>query len=233
MDNEVEIWKDIPNYDEMYQVSSFGKIKSLKRGMERFLKISTNRYGYLTVGLYKFKKKSYTIHQLVAMAFLGYKPDGTHKIVVDHIDNDKKNNHVSNLQLVSNRTNSSKDRKNKTSKYTGVRLINRNNKWGASIRFEGRIYSLGVFNIEEDAHKKYQEALLKINLLSKNEILEYLKSCVRTNSSKYTGVTLNKLKNNWISRVKINTKYKHVGVFSTEEEAYQSILNYKKQLNLN
>ena len=53
------------------------------------------------------------------MAFFGHVPGG-YKIVVDHIDNNRLNNHVSNLQLITQRENSSKDRKNGTSQYTGV-----------------------------------------------------------------------------------------------------------------
>ena len=53
-------------------------------------------------------KKCMSIHQLVAMSFLGHSPDGTHKVVVDHVNDDKIDNRVKNLQLLSNRENCNK-----------------------------------------------------------------------------------------------------------------------------
>ena len=132
-----EVWKDIPNYEGYYQVSNYGKVKSVERKIthshsgymtikERVLKnrISGRDYkkgeGYYQVVLHnKFGKKYYGVHVLVAMAFLGHVPNG-HKIIVDHIDNDKLNNKLSNLQLITNRYNCSRSKNNKTSKYTGV-----------------------------------------------------------------------------------------------------------------
>ena len=69
-----EIWKDIRNYDGLYQVSNTGKIKSLNyrhTGREKMLKLSVNNKGYLYVVLYKNGvKKFYRINRLVAEAFI-------------------------------------------------------------------------------------------------------------------------------------------------------------------
>jgi hypothetical protein len=85
---------------------------------------------------------------LVAMAFLNHKPDGTHKIVVDHINNNKLDNRVVNLQLISQRENLSKDRKDGTSKYVGVCWKKSRNKWQVDIKIDGKRKYLGLFTDE-------------------------------------------------------------------------------------
>jgi hypothetical protein len=99
---------------------------------------------------------------LVAIAFLGHKPRGF-KIVVDHINNDKSDNRLENLQLTTNRQNSSKDRKNKTSRYTGVSWVKKSKKWQSLIQIRGKEKCLGHFISEEHAHLAYQKALKSLN----------------------------------------------------------------------
>ena len=168
-----EIFKDITGY-EGYQASNLGNVKSLKRKSstgkqvkERVLKSGLNGVignQYLAVNLYKNgKSKSVRIHQLVCMAFLNHVPNGYKGLIVDHINNDKLDNRLSNLQLVTARLNSSKDRKNKTSKYTGVFWHKKANKWQSSIGVNGKLKYLGLFTNELEASKCYQEALKEIN----------------------------------------------------------------------
>lgn len=170
----MEIWKDIPGYEDKYQVSNFGRVKSLKRKVknkhsyrivkEKILKQTYDFVGYLKVTLfYNNERKTKKVHQLVAMAFLNHKPDG-HKFVVDHIDNNSFNNNVENLQIITNRQNSSKDKKGFTSKYTGVYWHKSSNKWNSRIRINGRQIDLGYFKNEYDAHLAYINELDKLNL---------------------------------------------------------------------
>lgn len=154
--------KIIEGYPD-YEVSTCGKVFSNKYGKVRQLKSAVNSRGYLQVVLWDERLKSTrTIHQLVAIAFLNHKPDG-HKIVVDHIDGVKTNNDVSNLQLISNRENTSKDRKNVASKYVGVSKSYSN--WRANIYLNGKQNHLGIFDTELEASVAYQEALSKISRL--------------------------------------------------------------------
>jgi hypothetical protein len=160
-----EIWKDIPDYDGEYQISSLGRVKSLKFGKEIILKQSSDLRGYMLVGLSKNGKlTSSKIHQLVAVAFLGHKKCG-HHIVVDHIDNDKKNNLLSNIQLISHRENASKDRIGKTSQHTGV-VKGRSGKWVARISLDGKDAYLGCFDSEIEAANAYKEELERINIIN-------------------------------------------------------------------
>lgn len=91
-----EIWKDILGYEGLYQVSNFGRVKSLKFGKERILKLTKDKDGYLIVNLYKNNKsKTFKVHRLVAEAFI---PNPDNLPQVNHKDEDKSNNILSNLE---------------------------------------------------------------------------------------------------------------------------------------
>ena len=143
--------------------SSFGNIKSLKFGKEKILKNSVDAAGYAHVNLCKNgRPKPYYVHKLVAIMFLGYKPNG-HKVIIDHIDNDKLNNHASNLQIITNRENCNLKHIKSSSKYTGVSFNKRNKKWVSSIQINGKTKYLGLFINEIDASNIYQKELKKIS----------------------------------------------------------------------
>ena len=154
------VWKDIPEYEGLYQVNNYGLVKNKKgKYLSSFLG-TTGYYGYC---LYKNgKRKNYESHKLVAMSFLNHKPCGF-KIVVDHIDNNKLNNNLSNLRLVSNRENTSKHNKVKTSKYVGVCWSKKSKKWQSNIYTKGKTHQIGTFDNEEDAYEAYKKQLERIN----------------------------------------------------------------------
>ena len=160
-----ETFKDIPGYIGLYQVSNFGRIMSLSNNnqrKERILKPSMDGWDYLGVSLCKKgKKKRCKIHQLVVMVFLNHKPDGTHKLVVNHIDFNKLNNNLSNLEIITQRQNTNKKHLKSSSKYTGVCWNNKRKKWKSSISINGKKINLGRFNSEIEASKAYEKALKK------------------------------------------------------------------------
>ena len=228
MRQQQEDFRPVPGYEGYYEVSNFGNVKSLSNDRTRKEKIlRPNLIGligrqYYAVALCKDGKcKNMKIHILVAMAFLGHVPDGTMKIVVDHIDNNKLNNHVSNLQLISSRENLSKDKKNGSSEYTGVYWNKYGNKWQSQIRIGDKGKYLGLFVSEEEAAEAYQNALKMCH----EGDLSFMET--RIPSSQYKGVCWNKNANKWQSQIKINGKQKHLGSFTSEEEAHEA---YQKAL---
>ena len=94
-----EQWLPIEGYEDLYQVSNLGRVKSLnyrKSNQEKILKQDTNKKGYQQVQLYKDRKpKTFRVHRLVANAFI---PNPNNLPQVNHKDEVKANNHVSNLE---------------------------------------------------------------------------------------------------------------------------------------
>ena len=167
-----EIWRDIPGYENMYQVSSFGRVRGLDRvdsiGRVRegkVLKQSLSSTKYYKLRLTKDgRTRNYRIHVLVALGFLGHvMGNGNVGLVVDHIDNNPLNNRLNNLQLVTHRQNSSKDMKGGSSKYVGVNWNKRDSKWRSQIRYKDKKIHLGQYTTEEEAHEAYQTALRRID----------------------------------------------------------------------
>ena len=162
-----EIYKDIAGYEGLYQASNLGNVRSLDRISSagrnlkgRVLKPAPNTRGYSQVLLCKNgKTKGCTVHQLMAMTFLNHTPNGNKGLVVDHRSNEKTDNRLANLQLISHRENLSKDKKDCSSKYTGVSWFKRDSKWVANIHVNGKIKYLGLFTDELEASKAYQNEL--------------------------------------------------------------------------
>lgn len=102
-----EIWRDIKGYEGLYQVSNMGNVKSLSRKVKclnnkyrtingKVLKIMQMNNGYLFVGLWKNNKtERKLVHRIVAETFI---PNPENKPEVNHIDGDKHNNNVENLE---------------------------------------------------------------------------------------------------------------------------------------
>ena len=166
---EKENFRSIIGYEGLYEVSDLGRVKSLKRKnvpKDRILKGCPDKDGYLQLGLCKDgKKKQRTIHQLVAIAFLNHTPNGNKGLNVDHIKNNQRtNNRLDNLQLLTQIDNLDKDRKPGTSEFKGVCWDKSTNKWKAQIHINGKQKYLGYYTDELEASMAYQIALEEVNL---------------------------------------------------------------------
>ena len=160
---EKEIWKDVPNYEGLYQVSNLGNVKSLKFNHNNYEKIMkpTNDGKYYVLNLYKNKvMKRFRVHNLIAITFLKLKTDKN--LIIDHIDNNPLNNNVNNLQQISYRENNSKDKKGGTSKYIGVSFNKKSGKWQSMIVVKGKHIYLGLYEDELKASNAYQNKLKTI-----------------------------------------------------------------------
>ncbi len=117
--DETEIWRPICGYEGAYEVSNYGRVRSLTRTrMEnnchggrslrtdkgRILSPSDNGHGYKYVSLRKNGKKArFYVHRLVAESFIG-RPKNEN-FVVDHLDHDRRNNAASNLEWITQKEN--------------------------------------------------------------------------------------------------------------------------------
>ena len=170
-----EIWKDIPNYEGLYQVSNLGNVKSLPKEWISGKNLLRKHNGcllkqripksikYYVVSLRKENKaKTYTVHQLIAMTFLNHKPC-KFELVVDHINANKLDNRLENLQIVTQRFNLNK------SKTSGLNLPKNIKKNGQGFRVVFGIngkkdVGFGTFLTIEEAQKKANEVRIKYNL---------------------------------------------------------------------
>ena len=129
-----EIWKDVKGYEGVYQVSNFGRVKRVTTG--RILKGGKDKYGYLIVNLYKNSVGSIkTIHRLVAEAFI---PNPENKPQVNHVDENKTNNSLDNLEWMTAKENTNHGTRNERSgKSQSIPIIATNLKTGESMEFYG------------------------------------------------------------------------------------------------
>ena len=98
-----EEWRDIEGYEGIYQISSYGRVRSFKFNKTRILKPGIDTAGYEQVDLYKDRKRdTRRVHRLVAEAFI-YNPDNLP--FINHKDECKTNNRVSNLEWCTSKYN--------------------------------------------------------------------------------------------------------------------------------
>lgn len=96
------MWKSVVGYEGLYEVSDFGRVRSLRGKTPRVLRVNKTSNGYIHVGLVgrggaKNRRRWLSVHRLVAEAFIGECPEGRE---VNHKDENKANNCVSNLEYV-------------------------------------------------------------------------------------------------------------------------------------
>lgn len=141
----METWKDIQGWEGLYQVSSYGRLKSFKGDPAgRILKNTNKKGGYFSVVLQaKNRRPRYCrMHRLVAEAFI---PNPLKKTAVNHIDCNKQNNHVKNLEWATPSENSLHAAKFKPSMIYGMNEHNKKLRPRTVLQFTLSGELLGVF----------------------------------------------------------------------------------------
>ncbi len=165
----MEKWVNVKGYEGIYMVSDLGNVKALARTFwsekrkcfinkkERLMSMC-NSSGYKLVQLYKNRiPKNFLVHQLVYYSFYGVK--SCQSSPIDHINNDKSDNRIMNLQKLTHRENISKTDKVTSSIYTGVSYRSDIDKWRARITIKGKVHHLGNFETEIEAAEEYERKL--------------------------------------------------------------------------
>jgi len=166
-----EIFKPINGYEDIYEISNFGRVRRLYdnnhvlRKSPRYLKPSLDFFGYARVNLFRNKKfKTQKIHILVWEHF-GDQRRNSYKLQVDHIDGVKSNNIITNLQLLTPRENTAKARQqNGRVEPTGVGFHKFSNKYRAYTFINGKQLHIGLYKTKEEAYNAY---MLKTTELSR------------------------------------------------------------------
>jgi len=167
------IWIDIPKYKGLYKINSLGEIKSCDKitngikSIGRPIILSKNKVGYMFVKLSKNNKKQmFQIQKLMALTFVGYIPDGK---VVDHIDSNKTNNDINNLQFLTIRENSIKEKLAENG-HIDICYRKDNNKWRVRLQISTGRLSVGNFEKINDALEAYDKACKDHNIINHNKI---------------------------------------------------------------
>lgn len=138
----MEQWKAVAGYEGLYEVSNFGRVKSLgndKKKKEKILSPGVNSREYLKIGLRKDRTRvTHSIHRLVAAAFID-NPDG--KRTVNHKDGNKKNNNVTNLEWAT-------DSENVKHSYASLGRASGERHGGANAEIR-RLYAVGNISHRE------------------------------------------------------------------------------------
>ena len=151
----IEEFKKIDGY-ENYSVSKNGNVRNDLT--DKILKHRKDKNGYSNFTLSKNGKlKTHKVHRLVAIAFI-LNPDD--KLCVDHIDENKTNNNLTNLRWATKTENGQNKGKNKnnTSGFKGVSYDKTKNKYRAVIKINEKRKHLGYFKTAKEASAEYDES---------------------------------------------------------------------------
>lgn len=144
-----EVWRDVKDYEGLYQVSNLGRVIGLKSG--KIIKPSLVN-GYHRISLCKQNiVKNVLIHRLVAEAFV-FNPDN--KPYVDHINTNRTDNRVFNLHWVSKKENNNNPLTKK--KYSEIHIGSKNKQYGNIGKFNHRSKSVLQYDLNDNFIKEWE-----------------------------------------------------------------------------
>lgn len=154
--------KTIKEFDG-YSFTYDGRVFSFRKGGRKEIIGSPDKDGYLKITLVDKNKKFkyFRKHRLIAWAWIGYSDKQ-----VNHKDGNKRNNHIDNLEYVTQRENQS-HRRLKNGYDVGVCWAKKENKWRAYIQHNKKWEHLGFYNDKKEAKKAYLKRLKELNITNK------------------------------------------------------------------
>ena len=173
---EQEIWKDVKGFEGLYQVSNLGRLKSFKKYSSGYILSNKNQFGdYLRCVLRKEDyKKTVLLHRLVYETFVGNIPP---KHEIDHIDSNKQNNKLNNLQCLDKKRHIAKTIEHNPNCLRG--MINRNkNEQDGIIQFTLAGRFISMFSNAKEASR--QTGVCARNILQVAKGTEYKPGKVRS-----------------------------------------------------
>ena len=196
-----EVWKKVPveGY-ERYSISSRGQVRNDKT--KRIMKIYLSDREYYCIQLSGENKKHFRVHRLVALAFI---PNPNEYPYVNHIDGDKENNCIENLEWCTQLHNTQSLNTKKNFGYIGS---NNKNSFYAEVSIQGEIYTF--FNMNRDKCEDWLNARqveLENNLNLTELDIRKNRGSIRRNSNS----------GNYYAKISINGKI-YFGTFKTRED---------------
>ncbi len=178
----MEIWKDVVDFEGLYQVSNMGNVRSLNyrnTGKEGVLKPQKHNRGYLCINLSKEGKcKTFTIHRLVAEAFI---PNIDNKPDIDHINTIRDDNRVENLRWVTKKENNNNElsRKHNSEARKGKHHTEESKKKMSESRKGKDNHRKGKHHSEETKTKMSESRKKKVYCVETNKTYPSVKQCAR------------------------------------------------------
>jgi len=152
----MEVWKDVVGYEGLYTVSNMGRV----RGPRKILSPAADGGGYLAVNLCKNGSQILTkVHRIVAFAFI---PNPEQKPEVDHINRDRRDNRVENLQWSTKRENMLNTHRHDREQY-GIYWVKLRSIYEVKFRVNKQMRHYGWHATLEDATNVRDAALRELN----------------------------------------------------------------------
>lgn len=168
----IEEWRDIKGFEGKYQVSNFGRVRSLDRyvawrGTAKFfpsamMKQTKSKKGYYLISLCTGTHRGKFTDQVHRLVWKTFRSEVPSDLVVDHIDDNKTNNRLDNLQLLTNRDNCVKGWRRHRTLPVGCYYREDTGKFASKIQIDKKKIYLGNFNCPTAAALAYQKALGRV-----------------------------------------------------------------------